>query len=117
MRHLKKGRKFHRIKGQRRAFLRNLTNDLVRRGKIETTEARAKEIRPIAEKLITIAKSGSLTSRRLILKRVGVEHVAEKLCGEIGPRYKDRNGGYLRVVKLGTARKRDGSRLARIELV
>ena len=117
MRHLKKGRKFHRLKGQRKAFLRNLTNDLVRMGKIETTEARAKEIRPMAEHLITIAKGGTLASRRLIFTRVHVKQIAEKLCNDLGPRYKERSGGYFRIIKLGESRRRDGSRLARIELV
>ena len=71
MRHLKrKGRKFHRLKGARRSFLRNLANDLVRAEKIETTEARAKEIRPIVERLVTHAKTQTLANRRLILKRV-----------------------------------------------
>jgi len=117
MRHLKKGRKFHRLKGRRRSFLRNLVNDLVRVGHIETTEARAREIRPFVERLVTAAKAGSLASRRLILRRVHVKEIAEKLCGEIGQRYKERSGGYLRIVKSAKARKRDGSRLARIEFI
>ena len=92
-------------------------NDLVRVGKIETTEARAKAIRPAAERLVTIAKKQTLASRRLIISRVGNAKIAQKLYGELGPRYQSRSGGYLRIVKLGTSRKRDGSRLARIEFV
>ena len=97
--------------------MRNLANDLMRQGKIETTEARAKAIRPIVERIITQAKKGGLAARRLILKRVHNKIVAERIISEIAPRYVDRRGGYLRVVKLGKSRKRDGSRLARIEFV
>lgn len=117
MRHLKKGKKFNRLTGPRRSFLRNLANDLVRNGSITTTEARAKAIRPIVERLVTHAKGGTLAARRLLLRRVHNAVVAEKLFGELGPRYADRKGGYLRIMKLGTARKRDGSRLAKIEFV
>ena len=117
MRHLKKGKKFNRLSGPRRAFLRNLANDLVRQGAITTTEARAKAIRPIVERLVTRAKDGDLSARRLIVRRVHNAVVTDKLFGEIAPRYAERNGGYLRVVKLGTSRKRDGSRLARIEFI
>ena len=117
MRHLKKGKKFGRLQGQRVSFLRNLANDLIRAGKIETTETRVKVIRPIVEKLITIAKGQDLAARRLLIKRVHNKDIAEKLYGELGPRYATRPGGYLRITKLGTSRKRDGSRLARIEFV
>lgn len=117
MRHLKKGKKFHRLAGRRRSFLRNLTNDLIRKERIQTTEARAKAIRPIAERLVTIAKKQTLSSRRLLLARAQNEKVVKKLYEEIGPRYASRAGGYLRIVKLAQARKRDGSRLARIEFV
>jgi len=117
MRHLKKGRKFNRLKGARAAFLRNLANDLVRAEHVETTEARAKEIRPIVEKLITRAKEQTLADRRLILKRVHNKKIAEKLMSNLGPRYANRAGGYLRITKLAQSRKRDGSKLARIEFV
>ncbi len=117
MRHLKKGKKFHRKTGPRRSFLRNFVSNLVRNGKIETTESRAKAIRPIVERLISYAKKQTLASRRLILRLVHNKDVAEKIFGELGPRYADRKGGYIRIVKLSSARKRDGSRMARIELV
>ncbi|OGY99322.1 MAG: 50S ribosomal protein L17 [Candidatus Liptonbacteria bacterium RIFCSPLOWO2_01_FULL_52_25] len=117
MRHLKKGKKFGRLRGDRRAFLRNLVNDLLRVGKIETTETRAKAIRPVAERLITIAKAQTLASRRLLLSRVHNVKIMEKLMRDIGPRYAERPGGYLRIVKLGKSRKRDGGRVARIEFV
>lgn len=117
MKHLKKGRKFGRLIGARRAFLRNLANDLIRAERIETTEARVKEIRPIVEKLVTHAKGQTLASRRLILSRVNNKKIAEKLMSDLGPRYATRAGGYLRITKLAQSRKRDGSRLARIEFV
>ncbi len=117
MRHLKEGKKFHRLRGQRRAFLRNLANDLVKVGRIETTEARAKAIRPVVERLVTIAKKQNLAARRLILKRVHNPRIANKIYEELGPRYAARAGGYLRIIKLQKSRKRDGSRLAAVEFV
>lgn len=118
MRHGKKNaRKFGRLRGPRQHFLRNLSNDLIRAGKIETTEARAKAIRPQVERLVTFAKKQTLASRRVILSRVHNEKIANKLMSELGPRYAERNGGYLRITKLAATRKRDGSRLARIEFV
>jgi large subunit ribosomal protein L17 len=117
MRHLKKGKKFGRLKGARASFLRNLANDLVRAGRVETTETRAKAIRPIVERLVTIAKAQTLASRRLLIQRVHNKDIAEKLYSELGPRYAERAGGYLRIVKLAKSRKRDGSRVAAIEFV
>src|ERR1700722_1069697 len=117
MRHLKKGKKFNRLRGPRISFMRNLANDLIRSGSVETTEVRAKAIRPVVEKLVTTAKAQTLASRRVILSRVNNEKVAAKLYNELGPRYAERRGGYLRITKLGVSRKRDGSRLARVEFV
>jgi len=117
MRHGKEVKKFGRLKGQRISFMRNLGNDLIRAGAIETTETRAKAIRPKVERLITHAKKQTLASRRLIISAVHNQKIADKLYSEYGPRYADRKGGYLRIIKLGVSRKRDGSRLARIEFV
>jgi large subunit ribosomal protein L17 len=117
MRHRKAHRKFHRLAGPRRAFIRNLASELIRREKIETTEARAKEIRPLVERLVTIAKKQTLASRRLLLSRLHNQKVVKKLYDEIGPRYEKRPGGYLRISKLSKSRKRDGSRLSRVEFV
>jgi len=97
--------------------MRNLSNDLVRAGKIETTEARAKAIRPQVERLVTFAKKQTLAARRIILSRVHNPKIAEKLYTDLGPRYAERNGGYLRITKLAKSRKRDGVRMARIEFV
>ena len=117
MRHLKKGKKFGRIKGERISFVRNLVNDLIRAGSIETTETRAKAIRPKAEKLVTLAKKQTLAARRIIISRVHNEKIAIKLYNDLGPRYAERTGGYLRITKLSKSRKRDGTRMARIEFV
>lgn len=117
MRHGQKNRKFHRTRGQRVSFVRNLANNLIRMGKIETTEIRAKAIRPVVERLVTIARKGDLASRRLLISRLGQVSLAHKLIEEIGPKYKNRPGGYLRIQKLGTARKRDGAMKATIEFV
>lgn len=117
MRHLKKGKKFNRLRGPRIAFMRNLANDLIRAGKIETTEVRAKAIRPQVERLVTFAKKQTLASRRVIVSRVHNMKIADKLYHDLGPRYANRAGGYLRITKLGASRKRDGVRMARIEFV
>ncbi|MBI4094542.1 MAG: 50S ribosomal protein L17 [Candidatus Liptonbacteria bacterium] len=117
MRHGKKGKKFHRIRGERAAFLRNLSLNLIRRGRMETTEARAKAVRPLVERAVTIARQGTLAARRLLIRRLHNRQAVERLLREVGPRYANRPGGYLRIVKSAKARKRDGSRLAIIEFV
>ncbi len=117
MRHRKEGKKFGRLTGRRKSFLRNLVTALVRSGKIETTEVRAKAIRPMAERMVTIAKKQDLAGRRLLLARLQNKTAVSKLVDEIGPRYAERKGGYLRIIKSGKAKKRDGSRLAVIEFV
>lgn len=117
MRHRKSGKKFHRVQGRRKSFLRNLANDLIRVGKIETTETRAKAIRPIVERLVSLAKKQNLASRRLLLSRMHNKRVVGKLMEEVAPRYEERAGGYLRIVKSAKHRKRDGSSLATIEFV
>ncbi len=99
MRHLKKGKKFGRLRGPRINFLRNLANDLIRAGSIETTESRAKAIRPAVERLVTFAKKQTLASRRVILDRVHNENIMAKLMPDLGPRYAERAGGYLRITK------------------
>ena len=118
MKHGKKdNKKFSRLRGARISFMRNLGNDLIRTGKIETTETRAKAIRPRVERLVTIAKDGSVANRRLVTSRVGNEKIVKKLFSDYGPKYAERKGGYLRIVKLAQSRKRDGTRMARIEFV
>ena len=116
MRHQKKGRKFGRIRQRRKSFLQILMHNLIMENRIETTEARAKEIRPRVEKLVTIAKKGDLSALRLLSKRLPKDS-AYKLYHEIGPRYKDRKGGYVRIVKTAKMRKRDGVSKVIIEFV
>ncbi len=117
MRHAKKGRTFGRLTGPRASFVRNLCNDLIRAGKIETTEARAREIRPKVERLVSFAKKDTVAHRRLVASRVGNDTVVKKLFTEYGPKYAERAGGYLRITKLAEVRKRDATRMARIEFV
>jgi large subunit ribosomal protein L17 len=117
MQHGKKGRTFHRKTGPRRSFLRSLSHALVEQGSITTTEIRAKAIRPLVEKWVTLAKKQTLASRRLLLSRVQRKPLVEKLMHELAPRYAKRTGGYLRIVRLGVTRKRDGVRQATISFV
>jgi len=109
-------RKFHRKKGQRRSFLKGLANNLILKEKIKTTAARAKDIRPIVEHLITIAKKQNLASLRLLFSKLP-RASANKLFYELAPRYKERSGGYLRIIKETKTRKRDGTTLAMIEFL
>ena len=116
MRHLKKGRKFHRKKGQRRALLRGLIGNLILKEKIEITEAKAKEIKPLVEKMVTIAKKQNLAALKLLLSSIPKKS-AEKLYYLIASRYKERRGGYLRIIKGTNRRKNDGSKMAIIEFI
>ncbi len=116
MRHLKKGRKFGLITGRRKSFLRILIHNLVMKGSIKTTEARAKEIRPRVEKLVTLAKKNDLAALKLLTERMP-KTSAYKLYHEIAPRYKDRSGGYLRIKKTTNTRVRDGVLQVIIEFV
>jgi len=116
MRHLKKGRKFHRKKGQRRAFLKGLAGNLIFKEKISTTEIRAKELKSFVERLVTLAKKQNLSSLRLLISRLNKKS-AQKLFYEIAPRYTNRKGGYLKMVKSGLKRQNDGAKMAIIEFV
>jgi len=116
MRHHKANRKFGRKASIRKALLRGLAEALIKEGKIVTTEAKAKELRPYAEKLVTLAKINSLAVKRLLISKLGTHARIVKLSKEIGPKYKDRLGGYTRIVKL-PRRLSDGSSMALIEWV
>lgn len=116
MRHHDSNRKFGRERNQRTALLRSLAVSLIGRGRIRTTEAKAKELRPFVEKLVTMAQKENLSSRRLVGARLGNAKEAKKLFDEIAPRYKERAGGYTRVVKL-PVRQTDAARMAIIEFV
>lgn len=115
MRKLNKGRKFSMKKGPRIALLKGLANNFFLHGKIKTTEAKAKELRPMVEKMITRGKNASISNRRLLAQKVNIA-TAKKVIDELAPKYKDRNGGYTRITKLGP-RNSDGARMAIIELV
>src|SRR5215213_1037721 len=112
MRHRKAGRQLRRTSEQRLALLRNLAQSLLQHGAIETTEAKAKELRPFVEKLITKARSGTLHDRRLAGRHVQQRAIADKLFQDIGPKYVTRPGGYTRILKTGH-RKGDGAEMAR----
>jgi large subunit ribosomal protein L17 len=116
MRHRKAGRQLRRTSEQKLALMRGLAMSLIQHGAIETTEAKAKELRPFVEKLITKARSGTLHDRRLANRHVQQRAVADKLFKEVGPRFQQRQGGYTRILKIGH-RKGDGAEMARIELV
>jgi large subunit ribosomal protein L17 len=116
MRHRKKGRHLGRTTSHRQAMMRNMATSLFRNERIETTVAKAKELRQYAEPLITKAKRGDLHARRHVARRIQDREVLAKLFDEIGPRYAERPGGYTRVVKLGH-RAGDAADLAIIELV
>lgn len=116
MRHGVSGRKFDRNTGHRTAMFRNLTQELLRHGRIQTTEPKAKEIRPMAEKIITLGKDGTLHARRQALRFIYDEDVVRHVFSDVAPRYADRKGGYTRIVRLGP-RQGDGAPMAMIELV
>lgn len=116
MRHGVSGRKFDMPTNQRKALFRGLVRELFLHEKITTTVPRAKEIRPMAEKMITLGKDGTVHARRQALKFVTDKDVIEKLFDDISPRYTTRPGGYTRIIKVGK-RLGDGADMAVIELV
>ena len=109
-------RKLGRPTDHRASMLRGLVTYLLENGKIETTVTRAKEVRAMAEKMITIAKEPTLTTKRQVLAYVTKESVVKKLFDEIAPKYKDVNGGYTRIIKTGP-RRGDAAEMCIIELV
>ncbi|MFZ5966763.1 MAG: 50S ribosomal protein L17 [Bacillota bacterium] len=109
-------RKLGRTTDHRNAMLRNLVTSLLREGRIETTETRAKETRKLAEKMITLAKRGDLHARRQVLAYVFDETVVKNLFDEVAPKYQGRNGGYTRMMKLGP-RRGDAAEMVILELV
>jgi large subunit ribosomal protein L17 len=115
MRKRKKGRKLSRKRDQRKALLKTLTSALILKERIKTTEAKAKEISKFIEKKITQAKIGNLSSRRFLRKFFSTQ-VVKKLVDEIAPRYKERKGGYTRIIKLGP-RKSNSAKMVIIEFL
>jgi large subunit ribosomal protein L17 len=116
VRHRAKHRQLSRTASHRKALLANLAASLFRHDRIETTEAKAKELRPYAERLITLARRGDLHARRLVERRIKDRDVTHRLFAELGKRFAARPGGYTRIVKLGH-RSGDGADVARIELL
>ncbi|MBI5139606.1 50S ribosomal protein L17 [Candidatus Nomurabacteria bacterium] len=117
MRHHNSKRKFGRVKNKRNALISSLARNLIIRGKIKTTEEKAKELRPFIEKLVTLAKNKDLAKRRLVISRLSNRAPeTKKLFETIAPKYTDRRGGYTRILKLGS-RKSDGAKMAYIEFV
>lgn len=116
MRHHKKGRKLGRTRNQRGALLKALSVALITKGKITTTEAKARELRPFVEKLVTHAKKDNLSSVRLLASKIGSGKALKTLTTDIKKEQQDRNGGYTRIIKLGT-RLKDRSKMATIEFV
>ena len=111
-----KNRKLGRTTDQRKAMLRAMVTYLLENGQIKTTLTRAKEVAPVAEKMITLAKDNTLASYRQALAFIPQEDVAKKLFDQIGPKYADRNGGYTRIVRIGP-RRGDAAEMAIIQLV
>ena len=116
MRHRYSGRKLNKTGSHRRAMFRNMTASLVEHELIKTTVPKAKELRRFAEPLITLAKDDSVANRRLVFDRLRSKAAVGKLFGELGPRYQERPGGYLRILKCGT-RTGDNAPMAYVELV
>ena len=116
MRHRRAGKKLGRDSGHRRALYANLASALIEHGRIETTEAKAKAVRPFAEKMITLGKRGDLAARRQALAELRSQFVVHQLFAEVAPRFADRPGGYTRIVKLGP-RLGDAAEMVYLELV
>lgn len=116
MRHKLGGRKLNRTSSHRKALLRNMSAALIKHEQITTTLPKAKELRPYVEKLITLAKRGGLSNRRLAMSRLGDETQLKKLFDVLAERYGDREGGYTRIIKAGI-RSSDAAPIAVIELV
>ncbi|NIM14787.1 MAG: 50S ribosomal protein L17 [Candidatus Aminicenantes bacterium] len=116
MRHLKGGFKLRRNPAQRKSLLRNLTASLIEKNRIETTMAKAKAVRPIVEKMVTLGKSGTLADKRKALAYLYKRKTVQVLFDEIAPRFMDRNGGYTRIIKTDF-RKGDGAEMAILEFV
>lgn len=116
MRHRNSGRKLNRTASHRQAMFQNMAQALVKHEQITTTLPKAKELRPIVEKLVTLGRSGTLHSRRLLIARTRCEKTATKIIDVLAPRYKERQGGYVRIMKAGF-RYGDNAPLAVIEFV
>jgi large subunit ribosomal protein L17 len=104
MRHLKTGRKLNRTAAHRKALMRNLVKALIQREQIQTTDAKAKELRRWADRMVTLGKRNTLHSRRLAFSYLGSRHLVKRLFDDVAPRFAERSGGYTRVLKIGQRR-------------
>ena len=116
MRHHRSGRKLGRDASHRKALYANLASALIEHGRIKTTAAKAKEVRPVAEQMITLGRRGDVHARRQALKLLRSQDVVHKLFSEVGPRFADRPGGYSRIVRIGP-RQGDAAEMVYLELV
>ena len=116
MRHRRAGKKLGRDSAHRKALYSNLAGALIEHGRIKTTQAKAKAVKPFAEQMITLGKRGDLHARRLAMAELRSNDVVHKLFSDVAPRFAERPGGYTRILKLGT-RQGDRADMARIELV
>src|SRR6266511_28372 len=116
MRHRRSGRKLGRDASHRKALYANLTSALIEHGRIRTTAAKAKEVRPVAEQMITLGRRGGVHARRQALKFLRSQDVVHKLFSDVGPRFADRDGGYSRIVRIGP-RLGDAAEMVYLELV
>jgi large subunit ribosomal protein L17 len=116
MRHRRAGKKLGRDSAHRRALYSNLAASLIEHGRIKTTEAKAKAVRPIAEQMITLGRRGDIHARRQALAYLRSQEIVHELFSEVGPRFRDRPGGYTRIVKLGP-RPGDSASMVYLELV
>lgn len=116
MRHLKKKVTLGRVKAPREALIRNLAESLILHGSIKTTKAKARALRTFVEPLVTKAKKGTLADRRALISALYTDETVNKLMTDIGPRYKERAGGYTRIIKIGS-RFNDAAEMVRIEFV
>src|SRR3989338_10709566 len=101
MRHRKTGRRFGRTSSHRKAMFQNMINSVIRHGMIKTTLPKAKDLRRLLEPMVTLAKEDNVAKRRLAFARLRDKEIVAKLFSEVGPRFKERNGGYLRILKCG----------------
>jgi large subunit ribosomal protein L17 len=116
MRHQRSGKKLGRDSAHRKALYSNLAGALIEHGRIKTTEAKAKAVKPVAEQMITLGRRGDLHARRQALAFLRSQDVVHKLFSDVGPRFADRPGGYSRIVKLGP-RQGDAAQMVYLELV
>src|SRR5919201_807273 len=116
MRHQRAGRKLGRDHAHRKALYANLTGSLIEHGRIRTTLAKAKEVRPIAEQMVTVGRRGDIHARRQALAFLRTQEVVHRLFSEVAPRFRERPGGYTRIVKLGP-RQGDAAEMVYLELV